>query len=73
MTYLKTGAVIVLLLGTASCASNETSYNYGLSDGFVTVGEHYASGIPPMDPGRRVSEQDCSRPFAFDGGNLRCR
>ena len=28
---------------------------------------------PPMDPTRRVSEQDCSRPINADGGNLMCR
>jgi len=28
---------------------------------------------PPMDPARRVSEQDCARPFEDDGGNLLCR
>jgi flagellar biosynthesis GTPase FlhF len=28
---------------------------------------------PPMDPSRRVSEQDCSRQIGTDGGNLMCR
>jgi hypothetical protein len=28
---------------------------------------------PPMDPTRKVSEQDCSRPIDTDGGNLMCR
>ncbi|MGH8732453.1 MAG: hypothetical protein ACREVB_02085 [Burkholderiales bacterium] len=28
---------------------------------------------PPMDPRRKVSEQDCSRPIDTDGGNLMCR
>ena len=28
---------------------------------------------PPMDPARKVSEQDCSRPLDTDGGNLMCR
>jgi len=27
---------------------------------------------PPMDPSRKVSEQDCSRPVVPDQGNLRC-
>ena len=30
-------------------------------------------GAPPMDPTRKVSEQDCSRPLDTDGGNLMCR
>lgn len=33
------------------------------------VGEAY----PPLDPSRKVSEQDCSRPIVDDGGNLMCR
>lgn len=28
---------------------------------------------PPMDPSRKVSEQDCSRQIGTDGGNLMCR
>ena len=28
---------------------------------------------PPMDPTRKVSEQDCSRPIDTSGGNLMCR
>ena len=28
---------------------------------------------PPMDPARKVNEQDCSRPIDTDGGNLKCR
>jgi hypothetical protein len=28
---------------------------------------------PPMDPTRKVSEQDCSRPIDTGGGNLMCR
>ena len=28
---------------------------------------------PPMDPQRRVSEQDCTKPIADPGANLRCR
>jgi hypothetical protein len=27
---------------------------------------------PPMDPARKVSEQDCSGPVVPDQGNLRC-
>ena len=28
---------------------------------------------PPLDVSRTVSEQDCTRPFETDGGNLMCR
>jgi len=29
--------------------------------------------VPEMDPSRKVSEQDCSRPVDTSGGNLMCR
>jgi len=29
--------------------------------------------VPPLDPQRKVSEQDCSRPVDTSGGNLMCR
>jgi hypothetical protein len=28
---------------------------------------------PPLAPARKVSTQDCSKPIALDGGNLRCQ
>ncbi len=31
------------------------------------------ANVPPLDPTRRVSEQDCSRPFDTGGDNLMCR
>jgi hypothetical protein len=30
-------------------------------------------GVPEMDPGRRVAEQDCTRPIEDPAANLRCR
>src|ERR1700730_16369651 len=50
-------AVVLLLVLAAGCSSKPR-------DGA------YAS---PMDPTRKVSEQDCSRPIGTDGGNLMCR
>jgi membrane protein involved in colicin uptake len=29
--------------------------------------------VPPMDPTRKIAEQDCSRPIVTDRGNLMCR
>src|SRR5712664_2775175 len=49
--------VVLLLVLAAGCSTNP-------QDGA------YAS---PMDPTRKVSEQDCSRPIGADGGNLMCR
>lgn len=28
---------------------------------------------PEMSPGRQIKDQDCTRPVALTGGNLRCR
>jgi hypothetical protein len=28
---------------------------------------------PALDPKRKISEQDCTKPIADDGGNLRCK
>ena len=30
------------------------------------------SYVPPMDPNRKVSEQDCSKPVDLTSGNLTC-
>lgn len=31
------------------------------------------SAPPPLDPSRKISEQNCSGPILLDGGNLRCK
>ena len=40
-------------------------------------GVDYAGGYsrtpPEMDPGRKVSEQDCTKPLDFTLGNIRCK
>ena len=28
---------------------------------------------PPMEPSRKVNEQDCSKPIDFERGNLKCK
>jgi hypothetical protein len=48
---------VVLLLVLAGCTSTP-------QDGAFP---------PPMDPSRKVSEQDCASPLVDDGGNLMCR
>src|SRR5438105_820540 len=49
--------VVLLLVLVAGCSSEPQDGAYA----------------PPMDPTRKVSEQDCSRPIGTDGGNLMCR
>jgi len=33
----------------------------------------YYGRVPEMDPKRKISEQDCTRPIVLDGGNLKCK
>jgi hypothetical protein len=53
----KSIAVVLLLVLAAGCVSQPR-------DG---------APVPPLDAARMVSEQDCTRPFIDDGGNLTCR
>jgi hypothetical protein len=36
------------------------------------VGGYYGR-VPPPDPNRRISVQDCTKPIVPDGGNLLCK
>jgi len=49
--------VVLLLVLAAGCSSRPQDAAYA----------------PPLDPSRKVSEQDCTRPIEADGGNLMCR
>lgn len=67
MNCFTSAAAIVLMLSTTSCAV------FHSADDDFGAGRRYAFRAPPMDPNRRVSEQDCGRPFLYTGGgNLRC-
>ena len=51
--------VLLLLVLAAGCSSQPQ--------------EPYGGTLNPMDPTRKVSEQDCTRPIDTAGGNLMCR
>jgi hypothetical protein len=57
--------------GTSSSASGRstTTTRFG---GSGMYGSHYGPA-PALDPKRKISEQDCTKPIVFDGGNLRCK
>jgi hypothetical protein len=56
--YMKKNiTAVVLLVLAAGCSTNP----------------QYAANAPLMDPTRKVSEQDCTRPIVDDRGNLMCR
>ena len=61
-------AVVAALLG--ACATKETSGGYAMSG---LSGSRYAVKAPPMDPNRKIDEQDCSQPIQPERGNLLCK
>jgi hypothetical protein len=56
--------------GTSSSASGRPTTTR--SGGSSMYGSHYGPA-PALDPKRKISEQDCTKPLVFDGGNLRCK
>jgi hypothetical protein len=58
----------------AACTSDPQPVrgSYGMS-GAVAGPAQPATAAPEMDPGRKVSEQDCSGPVDLFAGNLRCK
>ena len=36
-------------------------------------GAFWARPVPELDPGRKISEQDCTKPIDLSQGNLRCK
>jgi len=53
----KNMTVVLVLILAAACAGRPPE----------------APNLAPMDPARKVTEEDCSRPIEGDGGNLMCR
>src|SRR3954465_9549195 len=36
-------------------------------------GAFWARPVPELDPGRKISEQDCTKPLDLSQGNIRCK
>jgi hypothetical protein len=81
-------AVIALILALvlASCASTRkepaksaaapapAQAQAGTTFGnFMTSYGATSAPVPPMEPGRLINEQDCSKGIEFTAGNLLCR
>ena len=47
-----------------------TLYGIDSETGFLGPDSRY---VPELDPSRRVSEQDCTKPIDFTRGNIRCK
>jgi hypothetical protein len=64
---------LALLILSAATACSSTDYRmdsrpmYGGATGGAT------GRTPALDPNRKISEQDCSKPVVLDEGNLRCK
>ncbi len=64
---------VVLLATLAACGTTaENRYNSSVADA-ATMTRYANAQTPPMDPKRKIDEQDCSKPVPPEGGNLRCR
>ena len=61
--------------GAPSPASQMQSARSGGGSGGGGGGRPYMDPrkAPPLDPSRKVSEQDCSRPIDLNAGNLKCK
>lgn len=58
--------------GSASAATGGTRTSGG-GGGSTMRGGLGQRQPPPLDPARKVSEQDCSKPIDPQAGNLRCK
>jgi hypothetical protein len=72
MKYFTSGAAILLILGTTSCASSNSTGGHEMYAA-ERAGEKHALRLHPMNPTRKISEQDCRQAIHSDGGNLLCR
>jgi hypothetical protein len=72
MKYFTSGAAILLIICTTSCASSNSTSGHGTPDG-ASIGEKHALRLYPMNPSRKIAERDCREAFDSNGGNLLCR
>lgn len=63
------GGAVVMILVTGLAAV----FDWGSVRTSASNPDYMTFNPAPMDPTRKISEQDCTKPIAFDGGNLRCK
>jgi hypothetical protein len=66
-THIEGGAGLAAVLGIAVIAFSAMDNERGPYMGGST------RQAPEMDPARRVSEQDCTKPLDYSLGNIRCK
>jgi hypothetical protein len=72
----KSGALLSAApTATAPAATGRGGGSVVLGTGLVAGRALYTDPryVPPMDPGREVSEQDCTKPVDLTQGNLKCK
>jgi hypothetical protein len=71
MVDLKSAVAVLLIGGTVACAG-QPSAGYERSRTAAANAES-RSKPAPLDPSRKVVEQDCSKPIDLYRGNIQCR
>jgi uncharacterized lipoprotein YmbA len=66
---MRTLLLIALALALPACASGTAPPDNSMYE----MGRDEYGPVPPPDPTRRVSVQDCTQRIEADGGNLYCR
>lgn len=72
MADFKSAVAILLIGSTVGCAGGPPSAGYERSRSAAANAES-RSKPAPLDPSRKVAEQDCSKPIDFYLGNIRCK
>ncbi len=57
----------------SSAATMQSGQRFGSSGGGSARAYADRRNAPPLDPGRKVTEQDCSKPVDLFAGNLKCK
>ena len=70
MVNFKIAVAIVLVSSTVSCTTSGPSAG---SERARMRSENVRLQPGPMDPERKIAEQDCSKPVDLNRGNLRCK
>jgi hypothetical protein len=75
MTRYTVAAAVVLVLATVSCSSDDPRGPQGLPTESMPLPDYLMNSTMavPMDPTRKVVEQDCSKAVNTTDGNLRCK
>lgn len=69
-----TSRAALIAFGILAIASeHERERGYVHSNPLTAFDPSAGRAVPPMDPSRKVHEQDCSKPIEDGSANLRCR